>query len=399
MIRYEEALKAILKNASPLSAEKVSIEDSLGRILREDIYSKLEMPPFDKAAMDGYALNFHEASFTPARLRCIGLIQAGGIFEKKLKKGECVKIMTGAPLPLGADCVVMVENTRQLGDFVEILKPVKKGENICFQGEDLIPGQKVLRQGTKIYSSHIGVLATVGRNFIKVSSKPKVAILNTGGEIVSAGAKLGKNKIYNANGPMLQALLESEAIEPCFLGIVKDNNKELTQAIKKGFNADVLLISGAVSMGDYDLVPAVLNNLGVKKLFHKVNIKPGKPLFFGKKEGTLIFGIPGNPISNFLTYLIFIRPALYKMMGYEYYKPLFKEGFCKTQVYSKTERKHFILVKIKKIAEKYQLIPIRSHGSADMLALSQADGFMVVDEGIPIIKKNSKRQFVTWKIM
>lgn len=399
MMQYEEALENILKNAYPLSAEKVMIEESVGRILKEDIYSKIKMPPFDKAAMDGYAINVQDVKNVPIKLRNIGIIQAGDIFEEKLTKGDCVKIMTGAPLPPGTDSVVMIEDTRQFDDFVEILKVIKKGENVCFQGEDIGEGQKVIDQGTKISSSHVAVLATVGRRFVRMSGKPRVSILNTGGEIVQPGVKLSKNKIYNSNGPMLQALLKSDGVESCFLGIVKDNIEELKRVIKDGFKANILLISGGVSMGEYDLIPEVLVNMEVKKIFHKVNIKPGKPLFFGIKNKTLIFGIPGNPISNFLAYLIFIRPALYKMLGHSNFQPEFKTGLIDREFNTKTERKHFVLVKITKNKNHCYLTPIFSHGSADILALSKADGFMVVDGNISTIKKNSKIQFITWKII
>jgi len=397
MIQYEEALKDILKNASLLPAEKVTVEDSIGRILKEDIYSMLEMPPFDKAAMDGYAVYAQDVKNAPVNLKCIGLIQAGGIFKKKLNRAECVKIMTGAPMPTGAESVIMIEDTLQRGDSVLASKTVKKGENVCFKGEDLKRNQRILAQGTMISSAHVAVLATVGRRFVRAVGKPKVAILNTGGEITQPGAPLGKNKIYNSNGPMLQALLKSDGIEPCFLGIARDEARELKKAVKEGLKKDVLLISGGVSMGDYDLVPEVLASLGVRKIFHKVNVKPGKPLFFGIKNKTLVFGIPGNPVSNFLSYLIFVRPALYKMMGYLCCKPEFKEGLIEKKINTKTGRKHFVLVKIEKKENQYSLAPVVSHGSADIIALSKADGFMAVDKGCSTIKKNSKIKFITWK--
>jgi len=398
MIRYEEALEKVLKNTKPLPLEKVLIEDSLGRVLKEDIYSKIEMPPFDKAAMDGYALNAQDLKVAPKKLRVIGLIQAGDSFKKKIKRGECVKIMTGAPLPAGADSVIMGEDTRQFGEYVKITKIVRKGENICFQGEDLKAGQKVLSRGTVISSSQVAVLATVGKSFVRLSRKPKVCILNTGGEIVRPGVKLGKNQIYNSNGPMLKALLESDGIKSGSLGIVKDNEEELKKAIKNGLKSDVLLISGGVSMGEYDLIPKVLVSLGVKKIFHKVNIKPGKPLFFGLKDKTLIFGIPGNPVSNFSSYLIFIRPALYKILGQPDSQPEFKTGLVDREFYAKTGRKHFVPVKINRFGNGYRLTPVSSHGSADILALANSDGFMVVEEDCSVIKKNSKIKFITWKI-
>lgn len=398
MIEFEEALSMILKNTDTLPAGKVPVDESMGRMLQEDVHSKIEMPPFDKSAVDGYAVSALDVKSAPARLKCLGLIQAGESFGRRLARGECVKIMTGAPMPKGADSVVMVEDSRQQGECVELFTPAEKWENVCLRGEDLKKGQKILKKGIKISSSHVAILATIGMPLVKVSGSPRVAILNTGGEIVPLGKKLGKNKIYNSNGPMLSALLKADGIEPRFLGIAKDNARDLKKEIGRGLDADVLLISGGVSMGDYDLIPDVLRKLGIKKIFHKVKIKPGKPLFFGRrKKGPLVFGIPGNPVSNFLAYLIFVRPALNKMMGCRCGMPGFKEGIVETGFHSKPGRKHFVLVKVSKRKNRCYLTPVTSSGSADVLALSKADGFMAIRPHTDIIKKGSKVKFITWK--
>ena len=397
MITYEQALENILKNTRTLPEEKVLTEESLGRVLYEDIVSAIEMPAFDRSAMDGYALNHLDAEKVPVKLKCIGLIQAGDVFTKKLKRGECVKIMTGAQVPENADSVVMVEYTRRTEKGVEILKVAPKGENIFFQGEDFKKGQLVLEQGTKILPSHIGILATVGRKFVKVIGKPKAAVLNTGGEIVSLGYKLGRNKIYNSNGPMLQALLESDGILPVRLGIAKDNSRELKKKIKKGFAADILLISGGVSMGDYDLVPGILEELGVKKIFHKVNIKPGKPVFFGTRNKTVIFGVPGNPVSNFTAYHIFIRPVIQKMMGAKEPGPGFNEGIAATDFPKKPGRRYFALAKFSIKEGRAYLSAIPGHSSADTLALARADSLVMLDDASTGVKNNSKVKFITWQ--
>lgn len=397
MISYEQAISDILKNTYVLADQQIKLCDSLGRILKENIISNIEMPPFNRSAMDGYALNSFDIKEIPVRLNCIGLIQAGDNFKKRLKRGECVKIMTGAAIPKGADCVVMVEFTKARGKEVTILRPAHKWENIFFKGEDFKRGQLVLKEGVKISASHIAILAAVGKKYIKVSPKPKVAILNTGGEIIPLGAKLGKNQIYNSNGPILEALLKSDNIQPIILGIARDNTQELTRAIRKGLSADVLLVSGGVSMGDYDLVPAVLNNLGVKTIFHKVNIKPGKPLFFGVKGKTIVFGIPGNPVSNFLSYLIFTRPAIHKMMGKANYRTEFKQGILDRELRVKSGRRNFVLTQIKRESGACHLMPIAGRSSADTLSLSKAGGFMMLEDGATIIKKKSKMRFITWK--
>ena len=404
MVTFEQALKNILNNARALSVEKIAIEDSVGRILQEEIVSDLEMPPFDKSAMDGYAVCSLDTQNAFVKLKCMGIIQAGGGSTDRLKRGECIKIMTGAAIPKGADCVIMIEDTREArsanrseGYFVQILKKVKKGENVCLRGEDIKNGQKLFRKEKLIYSSDIATLAAMGRSFIKVVRRPTVAILNTGGEIVPLGTRLGKHKIYNSNGPMLEALLRFDGFRPISLGIVKDNVSQLERALRQGLGADILLISGGVSMGDYDLIPAILKKIKVKEVFHKVNIKPGKPLFFGVKNKTLIFGVPGNPVSNFLAYFIFIRPVMYKMAGLKLSIGVFKEGVLKEVFRKKTARRQFVLVKILKKGGDYDLFPLGSHGSADILSLSKADGFMVVSENENVIKKNRRMHFITWK--
>lgn len=397
MLEFEQALKLILSNTNELPVEETAVEGCVGCMLRCDIYSTIEMPPFNKSAMDGYAVKFRDVQNTPVRLKNIAFIQAGQTVKRKVRRGECAKIMTGASLPQGADSVVMVEDAREAGASIEIMKSVKKRSNVCFQGEDIKKGQKILEKGRMLSVSDVALLATVGLRFVRVTKNPSVAVLNTGGEIVPAGCKLSKRQIYNSNGPQLLALLKSDGINPCFLGIAKDRPQELRKAIRSGFKFDILLISGGVSMGDYDLVPGILGSQGVKEIFHNVKTKPGKPLFFGKRKNTLFFGIPGNPVSNFLAYLIYIRPALYKMMGRIPYKSQFEEGVLEREFHQKPGRKHFVLAKILNKDHCSYVVPVGSHGSADILALSKADGFMVLDADVSIAKAKSKIKFITWK--
>jgi molybdopterin molybdotransferase len=396
MITFEQALKTILDNAAAASPKTVKIEDSVGLILREDVRSALAMPPFDKSAVDGYAVRVSDLAGAPKELKCAGLIQAGDASRREVRKNECVKIMTGAPMPARADGVVMVEDTDRRGNFVTFLKTVGKGDNLCLRGEDIRRGQVILSRGTEISSSHIAVLAASGRSSVKAIARPTVAILNTGGEIVPPGARLAKGRIYNSNGPMLEALLKADGITPLPVRIVKDSVSALKAAIKKNLKADIVLISGGVSMGDYDLVPAVLRGLGVRGIFHKVKMKPGKPLFFGKKGGTLVFGIPGNPVSNFLAYRVFIRPAILKMSGCADYAPEFKSGVSGNCFRPDPNRRHFALVKIAGREGLPRLTAISNNGSADILALARSDGFMMVEEG-KTVKKNEKMRFITWK--
>lgn len=398
MLEFEQARSLILKNASKLETEKVLTDDSVGRFLSENIFSGINMPPYNKSAMDGYALRARDLKSIPTRLKCVGLIQAGRVVRGKafrIKAGECVKIMTGAPVPESCDTVVMVEDTRTRKGYVEILKAVKKSKNICLKGEDIRKGKKVLNRGRIISLQDIALLASVGRQFVKVVKKPRVAVLNTGGEIVAAGNRLGKGEVYNSNGPQLLSLLKSDGINADFLGIAKDKPAELMKAIRIGLEYDVFLISGGVSMGDYDLVPGTLKTLGVKEIFHKVRTKPGKPLFFGRTEKTIVFGIPGNPVSNFLVYQIYVHPALHKMMGRRMSEPGFEFGFAGKAYHQKTGRRHFVMSKISKDDKgRYLVTPMSGHGSADIMTMSRADGFMIVDADVPTVKAGARVQFL-----
>lgn len=396
-LNYEDALKSVLSRTRRLTPEKIFIEDAIGWLLAEDIYSKIDMPPFNKSAMDGYAVIAQDTQGGPAKLKCIGLIQAGGNFKKKILHGECVKIMTGAPLPKGSDSVIMIEDVTSSGKYVEIKNPVKKWENVCFKGEDIHKGKKVLRKGTIITSSCIALLAAVGRRRVNVLKRPDVTILNTGGEIVPLGRKLSRGQIYNSNGPQLTALLKSDGINSHYLGIAQDKPAELMQAVKKGLKGDMFLISGGVSMGDYDLVPSILKRAGVREIFHKVNIKPGKPLFFGRTAKTLVFGIPGNPVSNFLAYQLFILPAVYNMSGFRLCRPRFENGILESSFRQKTGRTHFVLTAAKKKGSCWRVKPVLCHGSADVLALSKANGFMVVDKDTSYIKAKSEVKIFLWR--
>ena len=399
MIPFDKALELILKNTVPLSLVKTKLSDSVGMILKEDVFALFGMPPFNKSAMDGYAIKAADVKATPVTLKCIGTIHAGENFRKKIRNGECVKIMTGACLPTDTDSVVQIENTTQHANgYIEINSCVKKGGNVCLKGEDFKIGQKILGSGAKISIGDISLLAAAGRHFFKVVRSPRVAIINTGNEIIPLGRKLRKNEIYNSNGPQMEALLKSDNIEFFSLGIARDNEHELTKFVKKGLEFDVLLISGGVSMGDYDLVPEILKNAGVKKIFHNVRMKPGKPLFFGKKNKTLVFGVPGNPLANFVIYQMFIQSALKKMMGHKKCTPDFKKGLIKkTFINNKTDRQRFIPIKILTKDKKYYLTPLSSNGSADIFSLSQADGFMLIKADMPILKKNSLNMFFTWE--
>lgn len=396
MINYEKAMDLILKYTTVLPTCQIKTAKSLGMVTAGDIHSKISMPPFDKSAMDGYALKALDAQRIPVKLKCMGTIAAGESFGRKVISGECIKIMTGAPVPPGADAVVMVEYTNKKADTVEIFKAVKKGQNICKAAEDIKKGQKILVKNTEIKAEHIALLTASGVKKIKVFAGPVVSVLNTGSEIIENGRKLPKNKIYNSNGPMLCSLLAKDNFDFKYLGISKDTKTELAKYIKRGLENDVLIISGGVSAGDYDLVPQVLKSLKVKKIFHKVSVKPGKPLFFGIKNKTLVFGMPGNPISNFLGYRLFVKTALLKMSGFKNSAPAFKQGILTKNFYKKGIRKQFVLITEICKNGSYFISPVTSHGSADVLSLSKSKGVMMLGEKTIPAKAGKRQKFILW---
>lgn len=396
MIEYSEALRLVMANVTKPEVISLPIEKIIGYILAQDITSPIAMPPFDKSAMDGYALKACDTHIPPFRFKCKGGVKAGEVFRGTIERGECLKIMTGSPLPKGTDSVVMVENTRHSGDMVEILTRVKKWENVCKCGEDIKRGEVVLKKGIYINATHIAVAATVGKEEMLVFRKPEVAILSTGNEIIEPGNRLKRGGIYDSNGAMLGSLLQKEVIKYEFIGVAKDSIGDLEKKIRLGLKKDIVLISGGVSMGDYDLVPHTLLRLGIKKIFHKVNIKPGKPIFFGTIYKKLIFGIPGNPISNLLAFYIFIKPVINRLSGRVVDGPQFLKGTLSKDFRQKPGRCHFVLVKIKKVDGRFYLYPISSHGSADILAATCADGFMKIDGRYAFVKKGKSLEFMSW---
>lgn len=392
MITFEEAISTVLRNARPLPPGSVPVELAVGRALAEDVRSALDMPPFDKSAVDGYAVR--AAAVKPgARLRCLGLVQAGEVFKGGLAAGTCVKIMTGAPVPPGADAVAMVEYTSEKGGLVEFSAGIDRGDNIARRAEDIKKGQLILKRGTVIKVSHIAALAAAGRGAVKCGALPTAAIVNTGGEIVPPGRPLGRNKIYNSNGPMLAALLRSDGVTAA-PAIVRDDAKKMRTALAAALKRDMVLISGGVSMGDYDLVPGILKSLGVKKLFHTVRVRPGKPMFFGVKGRTLVFGIPGNPVANFMAYLAYIRPALRRLAGRPDFAPAFLDGTCAAAFEPRTPRRAMVLSTVSAKAG-FSLAGVSNNGSADILALAEAAGFTMVPEG-GSVKKGGRAKFISW---
>ncbi|HHT9111309.1 MAG TPA: molybdopterin molybdotransferase MoeA, partial [Candidatus Brocadiaceae bacterium] len=304
MITVDTAVKIVTDVIEPLPSKLVPFESSLGFCLAQDVQSDIDMPPFDRSAMDGYAVIAEDTTNAPVELTVIEDIAAGYMPQKKVGRGQASKIMTGAAVPEGADAVVKFEETEELSspNRAKILKSTKKGSNISRCGEDMKVGQTVLRKGMIIRPQEIGILSTVGKSSVEIYSAPTIGVISTGDELVEVGTKPSCAQIRNSNGYSLAAQARRMKAEVELLGIVKDRKEEIATIMRRGLNKDILILSGGVSMGEYDLVGDVMKDLNTHIYFEKVALRPGKPVIFGKKDKTFIFALPGNPVASFVTF-------------------------------------------------------------------------------------------------
>ncbi len=300
MISVDQALAIVLDNVASLGVETVALEDAFGRVLGEEIIADIDLPPFDRARMDGYALRASDTNRPPARLRVIGETAAGERFEGEIKQGEAVKIFTGAPVPAGADAVQKIEVTRQDGDWVEILEPVTAAQFITARASEARAGESIARDRRTIGAAEMAALASFGYARVKVGRRPRVAALSTGSELVAVSAKPIAAEIRNSNAYSIAAYSKSAGAVVEILDTVKDSLEATREALlDAAVSRDVVITSGGVSMGDYDLVKAALMDIGAQIFFDKVVIRPGKPIVFARLGSTFFFGLPGNPVFDF----------------------------------------------------------------------------------------------------
>ncbi|HET8644514.1 MAG TPA: gephyrin-like molybdotransferase Glp, partial [Vicinamibacteria bacterium] len=317
MIPVDKALEIVLAHTPQLPAEDVLLEHALGRVLAEDVASDLDLPPFDRAMMDGYALRADDTAGAPVRLPVSGQLRAGQYPDRALQRGEAIQIMTGAPLPPGADAVQQLEKTRALdgGRAVEVLAAVDPGTHVAAAGSEVAAGQAVLARGVALDPAAVAVLAAVGRGRVRVGRRPTASIVVTGDELVDVWQVPARGRIRDSNGPAVLAQARWAGAEARLIGPVPDQADRIAEAVRAGLQADVLVLSGGVSEGAFDLVEEVLARFDVGLLFTKVAIKPGAPLVFGRRGDTLVFGLPGNPVSAQVTFDLFVRAALLRLQG------------------------------------------------------------------------------------
>jgi molybdopterin molybdotransferase len=316
MIEFTEARALVLAAVKTLPAETVPLARALGRTLARDVKAREAIPPFTKATMDGYAVRAADTVAAPAvELAIVEDLPAGRLSRRALGPMQAARIMTGAPLPESADAVVMVEDTERSARGVLVRRAVRPGDNIGLAGEDLKRGETALERGTVVGPAEIGMLAAANAARVAVARRPRVAVIATGDEIVEAGAPKRRGQIRNSNGPALAAMAARAGAEARYLGIARDRSAALAAKLARSRNADILVLCGGVSIGDHDLVKEELRADGVRPVFWRVRIKPGKPLFFGRRGRQLVFGLPGNPTSALVTFLLFVEPALAAMLG------------------------------------------------------------------------------------
>jgi molybdopterin molybdotransferase len=398
MISIEEARARVLAEAAPLSVEARPLAEVLGSVLAQDIVAPHSVPPFDNSGMDGFAVKAADtveaAQEHPSVLAVVFTIPAGHTAEGPIKAGEAAKIMTGAPIPEGADAVIQSEWTEDLGSHVRILQAVKPGKNIRRAGEDVSAGDRVLTVGTVLGPAEIGLAASLGFPTVMVYRRPRVAIINTGSELVEVDQPLGPGQIRNSNSYALRAQCQQIGIEAEVLGIAPDDYESTRNMIQQGLEYDVLLTSGGVSVGDFDFVKDVQDELGVERRLWGVSMKPGKPLAFGVREGRLVFGLPGNPVSTMVSFELFVKPALLRLMGYpKTTKPTYRAVMAE-DVAASDNRTYVVRVRAWREDEIWHVSSTGPQGSGMLRSMVGANGLALVPGGPRGIRAGEEVDFL-----
>jgi molybdopterin molybdotransferase len=376
MIAFDKAYEKMMAQSVPWSDETVSMDQALGRILAEDVVSDMDMPPFNKSAMDGYACRRDDLGH---ELTVVEHIPAGCFSKKVIGSRQCSKIMTGAPVPEGADCVVMVEKTEPVTDQTIRVTAQDAADHICLMGEDVRLGDCILKGGDRIGPAHVAMLASVGCVTPRVGRQARVGVIATGSELVEPGSTPRPAEIRNSNSYQLCAQITQIGALPRYYGIVPDRVDDIHHVIAKAkVENDVILLSGGVSMGDFDLVPGVLQDNGFEFLFDSVAMQPGRPTIFGRGDTTFCFGLPGNPVSTYVVFEIMVKPFLYHLMGHAYRAPLVTATLDQPIKRRKTGRLSSLPVIF---TGPKSVCPIDYHGSAHIGAMTRAQGLITLPEG------------------
>jgi molybdopterin molybdotransferase len=382
ILSFEEARALVDEHASrlrPQGRELLGILDAQGRVLAEPIHADRDFPPFPRATRDGYAVRAADLDKLPADLQIIGEIKAGGaVSTLSIESGQAAAIMTGAPAPKGADAVVMVEHISCLGDRVHVTRRVATNENIVAAGAEAKRGDKMLAPGVRIGYAEVAVAASVGRSRVLVHAKPRVAVLSTGDEVVDIDIPPGPNQIRNSNSFSLAAQIQAAGGEAIILPIAPDEPHRLRELLAEGLEADLLLVTGGVSMGEYDLVEQGLVDLKAEIFFTGVQIQPGKPVVFGRVEDKYFVGLPGNPISTMVTFELFAKPILEALAGLSLRSLVFTHAKLKSEIRTKTGLKRFLPALLSGEFERSEVELVGWQGSGDVASVARANCYAVI---------------------
>jgi molybdopterin molybdotransferase len=374
----EEALALVLERVRPLPAEDVSLESALGRVLAEPGVAAVDLPPFPSSAMDGFAVR---AADLPGTLPIVGRIAAGRPAERPLAAGEAMEISTGGVVPDGADAVVPIEVVRELGGRVEIPDPTEPGTHVRPRGGDVGAGEAFLDAGTRLGPPQLGALAAAGVASVRAARRPRAAILATGTELRRPGEALAPGEIYESNGVLLAAQLLGAGAEIERLQPVADDESAHREAVARGLEADLLVSTGGVSVGPHDLVRRVEAELGVEEVFWRVAVKPGKPVAFGVRGETLVFGLPGNPVSSLVGFELFVRPAVLALQGLTDPRPCFLPGRLAAAVRRNPARDELVRARSRREGAEVELEPLRGQDSHMIVRAAGADALAFVPRG------------------
>jgi molybdopterin molybdotransferase len=394
MISVAEAIQIVRDQTSPLPTESVALQDSLGRVLAQDVIADSDLPPFDRSQMDGYAVRAHDTNDAPVRLKIVGESAAGKGWHQEMKEGEAVRIMTGAPIPTGADAVQQVELTHELKDntVVEVLESVERGRSIVQRGSEILTGTTVLHSGVTLNAAMLAVLASFGYAHVEVGRKPRVSVLATGSELVAVDQTPGQDQIRDSNNYSIGAYAERAGAVVTRLALTGDETGILKRAIARAAeNSDVIVTSGGVSMGVYDFTKTALNEVGAELFFERVSLRPGKPTVFGRlPNGTLVFGLPGNPVSVSVTFNLFARTALLAMQGSN--EPTLKTetGVLAKNVKGTMERESYLPAQLTTNDDGQLVVfPLKWGGSSDFVAFALATALAIVPAGVKVMEADS----------
>jgi molybdopterin molybdotransferase len=378
LLSLGEALKRILERVAPLGPEGVELSAAAGRVLADDAPAAVDLPPFPSSAMDGFAVRSED---TPGRLPIVARIAAGVPAPRSLEAGEAMAIATGGVVPQGADSVIPIEYVVEDDNNVEVPEHVAHGDNVRPRGGDIAAGDVVVPSGARLGPAQIGALAAAGLDRVAVGRRPRVALLATGTELRRPGEPLGPGQVYEANGLLLAATFASAGSEVDALPAVADDESSHRAALERGLAADVLVTSGGVSVGPHDLVRRILGDLGVEEIFWGVAVKPGKPLAFGVRGATLVFGLPGNPVSSLVGAEVFVRPALLALQGATVPGPVFFEGRLGATVRRNAHRDEFLRARSVPSEDGVLLDPVIGQESHMIARAAGADALVLAPRG------------------